>query len=46
MASMCHGPLAPAYLAVKSISHVHAIRFDKVREKKEPDKTETNFYEV
>jgi hypothetical protein len=43
---MCHGALAPACLAAKSISRVHAIRFDKVREKKEPDKTETNFYEV
>ena len=36
----------PACLAAKSISHVHAILFDKVREKKEPDKTDINFYEV
>lgn len=40
---MEHSPGMPCR---KSISHVHAIRFDKVREKKEPDKTETNFYEV
>ena len=46
MASMCHGALARHALPQKASPHVHAIRFDKVREKKEPDKTETNFYEV